>query len=57
MLLVKGDLTANSAPKSAVVLSYDAQMVYSLNYSILLLLLPPLTALILFIGSKICKTK
>lgn len=56
-LLVNGDLTANAAPKTALALSYDAQMVYSLNYSILLLLLPPLTALILFIASKICKTK
>lgn len=56
-LLVNGDLTANSAPKSAIALSYDAQMIYSLNYSILLLLLPPIIALILFIASKICKTK
>lgn len=53
-LLVNGDLSSG-VPKNAVALQYDAQMAYSLNYSIALLLLPSFVGLVLFVASKIVK--
>lgn len=43
-------------PKRISSLDYASDMIYSLNYTIIILVLPLLVALALFIASKINKT-
>lgn len=54
-LYADGTLAVGGVPRNVAALSYDSQMAYSLNYSVALLLLPPLVALALLAGSRIAK--
>jgi hypothetical protein len=56
-LIVSGDLTSGLVPPWISSLHYESEMSYSMNYSVILLILPPIAALILFIASKIVKKK
>jgi hypothetical protein len=55
-LVSSGDLVKGLVPPWISTLNYESEMPYSMNYSVILLLLPPIAALILFVASKIaCK--
>jgi hypothetical protein len=51
------DVTSGQLPHRVTSLQYEAEMAYNMNYTTILLLLPPLVSLILFILSKIIKSK
>lgn len=56
-LVTDGTVVNGVVPVNVAALEYDSQMAYSFNYTVILLLLPPLMSLIFFIASKITKSK
>lgn len=56
-LVSNGVIVNGIVPYNIAALEYESQMAYSLNFTALILLLPPLMAFIFFIGSKITKIK
>jgi uncharacterized membrane protein len=57
MLLSDGTIASNETPFRIGALEYGSQVAYSFNYTLILLLLPPLVALSMFIASKIIKVQ